>query len=188
MHDWFLPKIYNVLLSYSSMKNKIKSVYLKSVYIFTVCKQSTTTNLKEIAPMKKLVQIIFPILLIVGFTSCKEEMQKQTLGSDYYLMGYKENPASIKLVHSIGDSFEDVILGEIVDCNKDPKFILIHRKITDKAKALFEELPLWSKQNKYQDQYWIIDKVYDGINGPLNYKDYIARRKELQVSEGISLK
>ena len=138
--------------------------------------------------MKKLVQIIFTLLLIAGFTSCKEDMQKQTLGSNYYLMGNKENPASIKVVHSNGENFEDVILGEIIDCNKDPKFILIHRKITDKAKAIFEETSLWEKQNKLADQYWIIDKSFDGINGPLNYNEYIARRKELQVSEGITIR
>ena len=138
--------------------------------------------------MKKLVQIIFTLLLTAELTSCREDMQKQTLGSNYYLIGNKENPASIKVVHSLGDNFEDVILGEIIDYNKDPKFILIHRKITDKAKAFFEENILWEKQNKYPDQYWIIDKMYDGINGPLNYKEYIARRKELQVSDGIRIR
>ena len=138
--------------------------------------------------MKKHVQIIFTLLLIAGLSSCRDDMQIQTLGSNYYLMGNKENTASIKVVHSNGNTFDDVILGEIIDCNKDPKFILVHRKITDKAKTIFEETILWEKQNKYPDQYWIIDKTYDGINGPLNYKDYIARRKELQVSEGITIR
>ena len=136
--------------------------------------------------MKKIMTQLSCVMFLF-FTSCHEP-SKLSLGSDYYLMGDKENAASVKLVHALGNSFDDVILGEIVDYNMDPKFILIHRKVTDKAKALFEETPLWEKQNKYPDQFWIIDKQYDGINGPLNYAEYVAKRKQLQVSDGVNIK
>jgi hypothetical protein len=138
--------------------------------------------------MKHLVKILFTFAITLGLFGCKEEISKLSLGADYYLMGYKENPASIKLVHSIGDNFEDVVLGEIVDYNSDQYFILIHRKITDKAKAIFEEHKLWQKQSQGVDQYWIIEKKFDGIIGPLNYQEYLAKRKQLQVSDGVNIR
>ncbi len=138
--------------------------------------------------MKQLIKILFTFAITFGLFSCKEEITKQTLGADYYLMGYKENPVSFKVVHSIGDNFEDVVLGEIVDYNTDPYFILIHRKITDKAKALFEDHKLWQKQSQGVDQYWIIEKQFDGITGPLNYQEYLVKRKQLQISEGVKIR
>lgn len=138
--------------------------------------------------MKKLIIPFCILIFSMGLFSCKEEMAKQTLGSDYYLMGYKDNPASIRIVHSVGDNFEDVILGEIVDYDTDPYFILIHRKITDKAKVLFEEHKLWQKQLQGNDQYWIIEKRFDGITGPLTYQEYLSKRKQLQVSDGVKIR
>ena len=137
--------------------------------------------------MKRFTNYACCFLLVMTFASC-HETSKLALGSDYYLMGDKENPASIKLVHGIGDGFDDIILGEIVDYNMDPKFILIHRKVSDKARAIFEDNPLWLKQNKGADQYWIIDKKYDGINGPLDYSGYLEKRKQLQVSDGVNIR
>jgi hypothetical protein len=105
-------------------------------------------------------------------------------------MGDKENPASIKLVHGINNGFDDVVLGEIVDYDVDNinHFILIHRKITEKAKNIFEDHPLWNKELKGNDQYWIIETKYDGVNGPLTYNEYLAKRKELNISDWIKIR
>jgi hypothetical protein len=138
--------------------------------------------------MRQFIKTLCILVIVVGLFSCKEEISKQTLGADYYLMGNKENPASIKVVHSIGDNFEDVILGEIVDYDTDPDFILIHRKITDKAKALFEDHKLWQQQLVGMDQYWIIEKRFDGITGPLNFQEYLVKRKQLQISDGVRIR
>jgi len=139
--------------------------------------------------MERVCKIVFIILLLISSFHCKT-VGKQTLGSDYYLMGDKENSASIKLVHGLHDGFDDVILGEIVDYDTDPYFILIHRKVTDKAKAIFEDNALWSKQLKgnLTDQYWIIEKAVDGITGPLNFQEYLAKRKQLNISEGVKIR
>lgn len=117
-------------------------------------------------------------------------MGKKTLGSEYYIMGEKDNAASFKIVHGVNDDYVDVILGEIIDYDTDPYFILVHRKITDKAKAIFEDNPLWQKQLKgtLTDQFWIIEKNSDAITGPLNYQEYLAKRKLLNVSEGVKIR
>ena len=139
--------------------------------------------------MKRICQIIFVILLLSSSFYCKN-IAKQTLGSDYYLMGEKENPATIKLVHGSHGGFDDVILGEIIDYDTDPCYILVHRKITDKSKTIFEDNPLWQKQLKgsLTDQYWIIEKNIDAITGPLNYQDYLAKRKQLNISDGVRIR
>ncbi len=139
--------------------------------------------------MKRIYQIVFVILLLSSDFSCKN-IAKQTLGSDYYLMGEKENPASIKVVHGAHGGFDDVILGEIIDYDTDPYYILIHRKVTEKSKSIFEDNSLWQKQLKgtLTDQYWIIEKNIDAITGPLNYQEYMAKRKQLNISEGVKIR
>ena len=138
--------------------------------------------------MKSFCQIFFIFLLILCNLYCKN-IGKQTLGSDYYLIGEKENPASIKIVHGTHTGFDDVILGEIIDSRANNEIIVVHRKITDKAKAIFEDNALWQKQLKgtLTDQYWIIEKNSDAITGPLNYQEYLAKRKQLNISEGINV-
>ena len=149
----------------------------------------TIGSFKCVFQMKRACQIILFLQFLIFSFNCKT-VGKQTLGSDYYLMGDKENAASIKLVHGVHDGFDDVILGEIVDYDTDPYFILIHRKVTDKAKAMFEDNPLWQKQlnGKLTDQYWIIEKSIDGITGPLNFQEYLAKRKQLNISDGVKIR
>jgi len=139
--------------------------------------------------MKRICQIVFVLLLLISNFYCKN-ITKQILGSDYYLMGEKENPASIKVVHGSQGGYDDVILGEIIDYDTDPYYILVHRKITDKSKAIFEDNPLWQKQLKgaLTDQYWIIEKNIDAITGPMNYQDYLAKRKQLNISDGVRIR
>jgi len=139
--------------------------------------------------MKRFCQIAFILSFVIFSFQCKN-IGKQTLGSDYYLIGEKENPSSVKVVHGSHGGFDDVILGEIIDYDTDPYYILVHRKITDKAKVIFEDNPIWQKQLKgtLTDQYWIIEKNIDAITGPLNYQEYLAKRKQLNISDGVRIR
>ncbi|MFP5039696.1 hypothetical protein [Parasediminibacterium sp. JCM 36343] len=138
--------------------------------------------------MNKTVPFVLGCLwLLVVFAGCKTE-KRYNLGNYYYLEIDKENPANTKLVHSKEDGFEDVILGEIIDYNSDPSYIIIHRKVTEKARAIFEDNPLWQQQLKGSDQYWIIDKKEGGLTGPLDMAAYLAKRKELQISNGVMVR
>lgn len=137
--------------------------------------------------MKKALLSLLIILIVFLVSSCTSTVKKN-LGSDYYLMGEKDNPPSIRLVRGVNNTYDDVILGEIVDFESSQKFILIHRKITDKAKLIFEDNPLWKKQLRGLDQYWIIERNVDGIVGPLDYNEYLIQRKTLEISEGVKLR
>jgi len=137
--------------------------------------------------MKRIVQFGLLMMMAIVFANCKEPFKK-TLGNDYYLMGDKDDPATIKLVHGVNNGFDDVILGEIVDTDVDASFILVHRKVTENARYIFEDHPLWQKQLKPSDQYWIIEKKFDGLNGPMDYQTYLAKRKQLGVSDGIKIR
>ena len=137
--------------------------------------------------MKRIVQFGLAMTMAVVFANCKEPYKK-TLGNDYFLMGDKDDPATIKLVHGANNGFDDVVLGEIVDTDVDASFILVHRKVTENARYIFEDHPLWQKQAKPTDQYWIIEKKFDGLNGPLDYQAYLAKRKQLGVSDGIKIR
>jgi len=137
--------------------------------------------------MKKALFSLIIILIVFLASSCTSKFKKN-LGNDYFLMGEKENPPSIRLVRGVNDIYEDVILGEIVDFQADAKYMLIHRKITDKAKLIFEDNPLWKKQLRGIDQYWIIDIKVDGIFGPLDYNEYLVQRKTLEISEGVKIR
>jgi hypothetical protein len=137
--------------------------------------------------MKTFLLCGWVIVLTVVLAACSEPYKK-TLGNDYYIMGNKDDSASMKLVHGVNDGYEDVVLGEIVDYDANDGFILIHRKVTERARALFEDHPLWQKQARMTDQYWIIEKKFDGVNGPLTYEEYLAKRKQLEVSDGIKIR
>ena len=137
--------------------------------------------------MKKFVEGSLIILIIATLASCSEPYKKP-LGNDYYLMGNKDDSASLKLVHGENGGYDDIVLGQIVDHDENDQFILLHRKVTEKARALFEDHPLWQKQARLTDQYWIIEKKFDGINGPLSYQEYLTRRKQLEVSDGIKIR
>ena len=137
--------------------------------------------------MKKNSLFISGLIALFLFVGCHPPDKKLTLGADYYLTGNKEIPAGIKLVHGVNDNFEDIVLGEIVAYKTDTYFILIHRKVTDAARNIFEDNPLWKKQLKGNDQYWIIEKRFDGISGPMDYQEYLLKRKQLQVSDGVNL-
>ena len=137
--------------------------------------------------MKYLLRYCLLIIIVATLASCHDPYKK-TLGSDYYLMGLMDDSASIKLVHGINDHFDDIVLGQIIDFDADGEFILVHRKVNDRARTIFEENPLWIKQVSPTDQYWIIEKRYDGVTGPLNKEEYFVKRKQLQISEGIKIR
>jgi len=137
--------------------------------------------------MKKKLLFGWIIIIAAVLAGCQEPYKKP-LGNDYYIMGNKDDSASLKLVHGVNDGYEDVVLGEIVDYDANDGFILIHRKVTEKARALFEDHPLWQRQARMTDQYWIMEKKCDGVNGPLSYQEYLARRKQLEVSDGIKIR
>lgn len=99
-----------------------------------------------------------------------------------------ETPGNSKIIHGNESVSEDVILGEIVDYDVDPDFIVVHRLVTEKARLLFDESPLWKKQLRDLDQYWIIEKKYDGIHGPLSKAEYMLKRKELNISPGVKIR
>ena len=137
--------------------------------------------------MKKILYHSILIVFVAVLASCHDPYKKP-LGSDYYFMGLADDSASIKLVHGINDRFDDIVLGQIVDFDADGEFILIHRKVSDRARAIFEENPLWIKHASPTDQYWIIEKRYDGVTGPLSKEEYLIKRKQLQISDGIKIR
>ncbi len=137
--------------------------------------------------MKNILYLSLSLLLIATIVGCHDPVKKP-LGADYYLMGLKDDSASIKLVHGVNDRFDDIVLGEIVDFDADNDFILVHRKASEKARTLFEENPLWIKQISPKDQYWIVEKRYDGVTGPLTKEEYLVKRKQLQISEGVKIR
>ncbi len=137
--------------------------------------------------MKQLLRFLMVALPMLLLLSC-ETMTKYNLGNGYFLIADKETPANSKVAHGKEDNFEDVILGEILDYDIDNDFILIHRKVTDQARSIFEESNLWKKQLGEPDQYWIIEKKYDGIHGPMNLKEYEIKRKELGISPGVKIR
>ena len=137
--------------------------------------------------MKNILYLSLSILLITSIVGCHDPVKKP-LGADYYLMGLKDDSVSIKLVHGVNDRFDDIVLGEIVDFDADNDFILVHRKASERARILFEENPLWIKQISPKDQYWIVEKRYDGVTGPLTKEEYLVKRKQLQISEGVKIR
>jgi len=137
--------------------------------------------------MKKILSYSLLFILIATIASCHDQIKKP-LGSDYYLMGVKDDSVTIKLAHGVNDHFDDIVLGEIIDFVADGEFILIHRKVSDRARIIFEENPLWLKQVSPKDQYWIVEKKYDGVTGPLTKEEYLVKRKQLQISDGVKIR
>jgi hypothetical protein len=132
-----------------------------------------------------------------------DEPQKLHLGNSYYLM-YN---SSWRLAEIIYESNPIIIDMEIVAWNFDSTFIIVKQKpffsILDSISAKYPNLPL-NKQLELYDaveiyNYWIIDKRvklecdtikkrYDGIvYGPFSKKDYLEKRKELNVPYSLKL-
>lgn len=133
-------------------------------------------------------KVYFLLFLAVGVLLSCEKEDKQNLGSGYYLVTDVDKPGYSKIIHGTNEIFDDVILGEIIDFDLDADYIVIHRSVTEKARLLFDESPLWKKQLRDIDQYWIIEKKYDGIHGPLNLTEYLQKRKELGISSGVKIR
>jgi hypothetical protein len=87
-------------------------------------------------------------------------------------------------------SYDDIILGKIVDCVFDRDYILVYRNASQRAKVYFNlEDSLWNKQKgKDTLQFWIIRKADGTVYGPMTKEEYVQKTEKLKIPNDIKLK
>ena len=140
--------------------------------------------------MKKSIIIILIILsLVVLFFIFKGD--EQDLGDGYYYLpkyeakdvGYPNGAIIYKSRRKY--SYDDVkISGEVISVNKNKEFIIAIQKVD-------REYNIKMKTNASDSNslhYYIIAKKIDSVYGPLNYSEFLKKRKDLKVPEELIFK
>ncbi len=128
--------------------------------------------------MKKLIITIFVTIFISSTLYLILDSDEQNLGDNYfYLPEYEAIDFGFPNGSVIYKSEQKYIFtnvkiqGDILLVNSDENFIVAIQKIKNINK-----------------QYFIIEKKTDLIHGPHNKKDYLQKRAELGIPEGLKFK
>lgn len=136
--------------------------------------------------MKKNSIIAFVVITTILFVSCKSHpYDEEELGNGYYYLSALEAVdigymGGSMIYHSSKlNVFDDIIIKSgIVEVNKDKDFVLIGQNMQQKDLDI-------SKTSYY---FWIINKSENAVYGPLLFNDYLTKKKELRVSNKLSLR
>ena len=119
------------------------------------------------------------------FLAMSSYFSEAELGDGYYYLSYYNaidvgsNEGSMIYKSTQKSYFQTILIkGGIIEVNKDKAYILVGQNK--------QQLDLKVKTDVYY--YWIIEKARTEIYGPLTFDEYIAKKKELGVSESLKLK
>jgi len=155
--------------------------------------------------MKKIKTLLLLIPILFLSYSCNEPKYPMKIGDNYFFGYWKYGIVYYNNIHIVEEA--------VVAWNYDSTFIIAKQKpydeICDSLMFKYNRLPdrekIYHKTEKYY--YWIIDKrvevyyipytegrykggfnrIMEGLNGPLSYAEYWAKRKELGVPDSLKL-
>jgi hypothetical protein len=135
---------------------------------------------------KTMIRLIFYITIILIAISCSDLISNHPdLGKGYKFVHEGKYGLSI-----VNEKNTIVIQQHVLEYKCDSVFVLVAQRpfnsISGRDTMTYSEFNKEFKNSTFK-QYWIIDKTQDNVYGPLLKKEYIKKRKELDVSEELKL-
>lgn len=135
---------------------------------------------------KTMIRLIFYITIILIAISCSDLISNHPdLGKGYKFVHEGKYGLSI-----VNEKNTIVIQQHVLEYKYDSVFVLVAQRpfnsISGRDTMTYSEFNKEFKNSTFK-QYWIIDKTQDNVYGPLLKKEYIKKRRELDVSEELKL-